>query len=377
VISDPVERWHRRLGDSTWEAYSWYWQKFLKFAEVADPEKLLDLSSREASDLAVEFFDFLKSQGYSTKSCSLGYTTVRSFFTHNGVQLEKFGKKFSGYVQYEEGYLVTQQQVFQLIEAIPKWRNKFVTGLCFQGGQRSGIATALKLKHIETRNWQSARIVVFAVPRFLPNAKGRNVNKYNIKYRFAVLDDVARYLVLHLQKREKNGEVIMRDSWLLRSLREKMPPSRSHISEVVKEAAERIGIQRYTQTSRGQKKALVHPHIGRIYFKTQMRQAGVDPELRDFMMGHKPEFGGAYDKYVESEIVNAMEQARTRLALVPERLSRLEQRKQNLIDAIKTMSPEQVDLYTPQIIRAQTDDELNEVIDSFKNGRVKLEPVRR
>jgi len=344
MISDPVKRWKKRLGENTWRVYNSHWTQFLEAMEIVDPKKLLKLSPREAGDLAVDYFTILNKKGYSSKSCSLAYAVIRSFFTHNGIRLEKFGQKFIGHVEYERGYICTQQQVFQLIEAIPKWRNKLAVGICFQGGQRCGICTGLKFHHIDTRNWKKAQVVVFTVPAFLPNVKGKNVNKRNVKYRFAVLDDVARYLVLHVEERERRNEDITPDSWLIKSSQTSHPPNINRINEMVKEAAERIGIQRYTATTLGKKKALIHPHIGRLYFKTQMRLSGVDPELRQFMMGHKMPYGGAYDKFSESELVNAMESARPLLALAPKVISQVEWQKQEwLKNAPSFVKPDELE----------------------------------
>jgi hypothetical protein len=58
---------------------------------------------------------------------------------------------------------------------------------------------------------------VFNIPEFLPNEHGKNVNKREVKYRFGILNDVARFIKLHLDERERAGEKIEYDSWLFRS----------------------------------------------------------------------------------------------------------------------------------------------------------------
>lgn len=142
MISNPVERWKLRLGESTWKTYEPKWNTFLRIMKIADPKELLVMSQQDASDLAVEFYDYLKREGYSKQSCTLGYATVRSFFSHNNKPLEKFHKKFSGKTQYEQGHSMTQKEVFQLVEAVPKWYKKLAVAICFQAGQRRGVCTA-------------------------------------------------------------------------------------------------------------------------------------------------------------------------------------------------------------------------------------------
>ena len=78
--------------------------------------------------------------------------------------------------------------------------------------------------------------------------------------------------------------------------------------------AEKLGFQSYVVTKRGQKRAQVHGHSGRAYFKTQTRKAKIDPDLRDFLIGHKVPFGGAYDKFTQAEIVQVIEESQALLS---------------------------------------------------------------
>lgn len=376
MISDPVDRWKRRIGENSWITYKVYWRKFLKFTNTTEPAELLKLSKQEAADLVETFYDDMKQQGLSSTTCHNCYTIVRSFFVHNGLELGKFPKKFGGEVQYEEGYRMTQQEVYELIEAIQKWHYKFWAGVCFQGGQRVSICAALKFKHIETRNWQNARVVIFKVPAFLLDSRGKNVNKWRIKYRFALLDDTIRYLQFHVKERKLDGEEITSESWLIVT-RHNKPPQYKCMTNIVKLAAVKIGIQSYTTTAIGQKKSLIHPHVGRIYFKAQLRQAGVDPDLRNFMMGHKLPYGGAYDKFDEAEIVEAMERSRLLLAIAPKVVTDVEwQKKRMLAQGARFMPPEKLIQLESLMKYATTQDELDKVLEEFKNGRVKLKSIR-
>lgn len=384
MIVNPVARWKSRLGESTWEVYEKWWIKFVKMFEIEDPSKLINMSQQKGDDLATEFFDRLKAMGYSSNSCASGYTTLRSFFVHNGIRLGKSSSKFRPTVELEPRFTPTQKQVFDLIYTIPNARDRGVAGICFQGGQRDGVASCLKLKYITTPNWRDAKIVIFDIPPFVPDMHGRNVNKWKAPYRFGVLDDVAGFIKSHLVEREAAGEKLSGDSWLFRTksvghrirtdYRDNRvePIKRCYVNQMIKFAAVKIGIQSEVRGKRSVRKAL-HAHVGRRYFKKMMRLSGVDPELRDFMMGHKVKYERAYDEYDETEITNALEQARPRLSLSPQPLDEVERKRQSYLDASRVAvsmgfisSEKYAEIETSLL-----------TLDRFKNEKVVLEPVER
>jgi hypothetical protein len=389
MIVNPVARWKSRLGESSWEVYEKWWIKFVKMFEIEDPSKLINVSQQKGDDLATEFFDRLKTMGYSSNSCASGYTTLRSFFAHNGLKLGKADSKFRPTVELEPRFTPTPKQVFDLIYAIPNARDKGVAGVCFQGGQRDGVASCLKLKYISTPNWREAKAVIFDIPPFVPDMHGRNVNKWRAPYRFGVLDDVAGFIKLHLAERESFGEKLSGESWLFRTksvghrIRTDYGDSRSepikrcYVNQMIKFAAVKIGIQSEVKGVRSVRKA-VHAHVGRRYFKKMMRLSGVDPELRDFMMGHKVKYERAYDEYDEAEVASALEQARPRLALSPQPLDEVERKRQSFLDSARMMlsmnaiSPEKYAEIERIMLTCKST-----ALDRFKNRKVVLEPVGR
>jgi hypothetical protein len=392
LISDPVERWKNSLGDSTWETYVVWWKIFKRFAEekykIVSADELVKLSPQDAGDVASAFHSWLQSQGYSSSSSSCAYGTVRSFFSYNGIRLAKAGSKFKGHSEFESRVVLTQKQVFQTIEAIHNYRDKAASAIALMG-QRDGLVCCLKVRYIQTKDWKNASVVVFDIPDFVPDINGRNQNKRNVKYRFAILNDIVQFIKLHLEERERAGERITSESWLFRSRcigrgikvsfsDSRVSPIRSgYLNSLIKRAAEKLGFQWTVQTRRGHKRFAVHAQIGRRYFKTQTRLAGVDPELREFMLGHVVGYGGAYDKYDEREVSTAMEQARTRLSLTPEPLDELERRKQALLDSARLMlKPEALERLQLDLQKANTSEEIDVVLDNFKNGKEQLEQVK-
>jgi hypothetical protein len=201
-----------------------------------------------------------------------------------------------------------------------------------------------------------------------------------------------RYLRLHLEERESAGEKLTDETWLFRTTQVYVDGVRTRISyadphvmpieggalnDVVVDAAEKIGIQQYVKSARGRKHAKVHAHCGRNYFKSQMRKSGVDIELRDFMMGHLPDFEGAYDKYAETEIVRAMEQARGLLAITPEPADEVEKRKQTILDSARLfMDGDKMEALRELLLQAKSTVEVEAALEKF-NGKGRLRVVGR
>ena len=400
--TNPLTRWERRIGEQLFNRYKLDFQTFLTRNNVADPSELLKLSLLDATDLAEEFYDYMISQNYSSSKASNAYTAIRSFYSHNGMKLGKVQKKFQSHAEYTTDFVCTQKQTYDIINAINKDRDKGAIGVVFQGGQRDGLVSALKFKYIETPNWENANVVVFAIPDLVYNEKGLNVNKNKTKYRFAILDDVAIYIKRHLDERRKAGEILTPESWLFRTRRisgdetylnpmnkkvskkpfridysdpRVLPITQWAINKMIINKAEKLGFQSYVITKRGQKRAQVHGHSGRAYFKTQTRKAKIDPDLRDFLIGHKVPFGGAYDKFTQAEITQIIDESRSYLAIIPDGGSEFEKRKQGIEDQIKIlkgfMTPEQYEAFKVAIIKASTTQELQTtVIDRI--GQVKI-----
>ncbi len=211
--------------------------------------------------------------------------------------------------EYEPRKLYTQHQVAQLVDAADNLRDKALVTFLAQSGQRIGVTTSIKLRHIDLE--QSAPVIV-EVPPILRNHKGHNVNKAQTSYRFAIGEDTVNYLRLMIEDRTQRGEELDQDSWLFRS------HSRWFMGDGVRKVSRstrgdclsifRAGtIIRKLAMSRGlqqryDKRYLFHPHGFRRYWKHQLRVGGVDSVLLDYMMGHVVGYGGAYDRWTLDDI---------------------------------------------------------------------------
>jgi integrase len=335
-----VERWLNNLTSApSKRLYTHYFERFIDFSK-SNPDDLVQLAESgkdgltKVRDLVSAFYHRLKDEGLSSKSCTNGYMAVRSFFRWNYVELGRMPKGFIGRRSYESGRILEQQEVADMVDACTSMRDKAIVTMLAQSAQRVEVLPALRLRHVKDQLDQNVAPIVVDVPAVLLDKEGRNVNKARVDYRFAFGEDTARYLKFMLEERAKNGEALDRESWLFRSYacrpegrrnpvgvaaNQRGPPiSISAIGEVVRSAAEKVGIQNVGTTNRGKKRYEVHPHIFRRYWKSRMRKAGVtDNALLDFMMGHKLDYEGAYDKFSAEDTREAYKQAEPFLSLHP------------------------------------------------------------
>jgi len=155
------------------------------------------------------------------------------------------------------------------------------------------------------------------------NQYGENVNKIKRPYRICLDQELCTLLELMMKERMRDKEPIDDDSWLFRSyctrgvrFRKVAKSQRGdalhkcNINELVKDIAERAGLQRYIPMRIGRKKAEIHAHSFRPYFNMRLQEAGVDREMIRFLMGQKLPYGDrahadAYSKYTP-EIIRKM-----------------------------------------------------------------------
>jgi integrase/recombinase XerD len=296
---ESVARWFANVpGARTRETYSYALRKFVKFAGMS-PDELVRLgrrSAEEAHDLVKMFYNSLE---LASKTKMTVYQAIRSFYASNHVSLGRKPRTFRAVVEYEPGRLYSQDEVAKLVDAADNARDKALITFLAQSGQRVGVITARRQRHI---NLEQPGPLVVDVPAVLRNKSGINVNKGQVPYRFAVGEDSKTYLKLMIRDRIKRGEPPDPDSWLFRSyslrLSEKNvrrargsepggPLSIAQVGKIVRDAAAKRDVQQ-----KFGKRYLFHPHGFQRYWKHQLRMGGVDPGLIEYMMGHVLPYGG-------------------------------------------------------------------------------------
>src|SRR2546428_3084261 len=221
-------------------------------------------------------------------------------------------------------------------------RSKAIISLLAQSGQRIGVLAALRYGAIRGQIEQAISPVIVEVSSGLQNGKDLSANKGKTNYRFAFGKESRNYIIQMINKRRQRGEPIDDDSWLFRcglksdqGLGGLFYPKRYQPSErggpltpywfneVVVRAAKAAGIQSEKMvlkdsTGRPRHFQEVHAHLLRLVWKHQMKTCGVtDPDLLNFMMGHTPRYGGAYDVFDEEYVRKEYAKAEPYLTVMP------------------------------------------------------------
>lgn len=321
---ESVERWFANLPNPrTRKVYLPELKRFVEFTDKSADELVIlgKKSGEDAHDLLKRFYNSLD---FASNTKMRIYQTIRSFYRANGVVLGKKPKTYRAVVEYEPRRLYTQEEVAWLVDAADNMRDKALITFLAQSGQRVGVVVSLRLRHVNLN--QSSPIIV-DVPAVLRNKRGENVNKVETSYQFALGEDAKTYLQLMVKERGEREEPLTGESWLFRSNSRRLadkeirkvklstpgnPLSTSQVGDVIRSAASKRGIQQ-----RFGKRYLFHPRGFRRYWKHQLRMGGVDPDLLDYMMGHKLPYGGAYDQWTREDIKRSYKRAENYVSLRP------------------------------------------------------------
>ena len=315
-----VTRWLNNFPDrpNTRRSYLLMLKKFVDWTDL-DPDTLIVKARKNQSYIhsrMKEYYNMLIGEGKSLKTAILAYQSLRSFFRWNDIVLGRTPRSFKGRVEYESTHVLTPEEIAKMVDVCSTIRDKCLIVFLAQSGQRSGILTALKLRHVKHGLDKDESPLIIEVPAILRDKKGLNVNKLGEAYRFAVGKDTIKCLRKMVEERMENGEPLDDDSWLFRSysktkivkgrkvlvrmskMEKGKPITSTTIREIVDEAASKAKIQ----AKASEKRYEIHPHIFRRYWNMRMQEAGLSEDLRNFMLGHKLPYDGAYSKWYPDAI---------------------------------------------------------------------------
>lgn len=296
---DPIERWLNHY-DSEKERERKR-RALFRFARYVDqePEVLLQRTPEEIEDLLLKYYRHLIDQERLAKtSAAQWYFLVRGFFEKNRVRLDQppsFMKVSEA--EYERHYILLQDEAKAMFDKMEDLRDRAFIAFLAQTGQRVGVLTAIKYDEITPIGSHG----VVDVPPTYRNQLDRNVNKQRVRYKFVVGEDTMGLLKKLKEKKDS--------PWIF-------DLSQRTMGRIVDEAAREIGIQKEMNTRFGRKMLLVHPHTFRKYWKHQVRDK-IDSDLVNCMMGHKPDYQGAYDHFRDNkDLVERYMKAERKLRII-------------------------------------------------------------
>lgn len=278
----------------TKERYVKYFDYYLKFLKVKDPNSLISKRYHSPQEIAkiedriIGYIDYLKKQKLNQSTIKGRIYSIFKFYTANRVNLNR--KHISQYFPApkkaieDEPYTTDDIQEMLKATANPQ-RDNFMLYLLASTGMRIGALSDLKHGDIEPMEPKGYNRHVYKVVVY----RGTRQEYYTFTSFEAAeaLDNYTRY-------RQRFGEQITKDSPLLRdqlnsTYRTKMKDRANFIksfSDVVDRIANRAGVR-----VRGHDRQVRHikalDHAFRKFANTKMIEAGVDFDTKEYLLGHK------------------------------------------------------------------------------------------
>ena len=189
--------------EATRQAYLYQLDKFLKWANVKNPDFLLRIPDSKLQ-IKIEDYLFYKKKLVSPNTIPMIFNPLELFFTMNGKNLEwkKIRKMFPGKIK-KSGYGAwSHEDARRIVEAAKGPRNKALVHLLASTGCRIGAIPDLKLKHV-TEMQDNCKAILF-------------YEGYNEEYFGFLTPEASAALDEYLERRRQDGEKFEPDSPLFR-----------------------------------------------------------------------------------------------------------------------------------------------------------------
>ena len=275
--------------ESTKALYENNIQLFLKFCNVSDPGDLLRI---DAQRYIIRYVMSLREMKLATNSITSRLNPIFHFYEMNDVSLNKKKiKMFKGeFFKKSRDRAYTYQEIKKILD-VSDLRMKIVVLLMASTGCRVGSLPSLKLRNLEKiQNENIYKITMY---------EGSNE-----QYTTFCTPECASFIDAYLEYRQKNGEKLNGDSYLIRDqfditdieqIRNKSRGVSVHtLKGIVDNVLVKSGLKTIDHTSRYNRKQVMMCHGFRKFFTTQTINSKVNPEIREMLLGHKIGLASCY-----------------------------------------------------------------------------------
>jgi site-specific recombinase XerD len=282
---------------------------FLDFNSLG-PEELLELSD-DAIKAAIRRAVIKKNSNGTHSAARLMFYTIRRFLELNGrdisfsrnekkILLKKMPNKII------KQYIPDGEDIYRMVDAYPRknltqWlRGKAILLSLWQSGVRAGCLCSWTFGIFQEQLYPLVKVpvrikVVAKRPEGLYDvAEDTKLSSYAVNYYFTFLhkeaaDALREYLDTRMSegwKPSPSDPVFVTEGNL--EITQGSPINPKHVIELVKSAAQQIGIDSST----------IWTHCFRKAFRKTLYRAGLDPDVSESLMGHKlPASRGSYFDY--------------------------------------------------------------------------------
>ena len=286
---DRVLRHYSRKvrSEKTRENFCLTLMQFCRFCGL-DPDELLALSPEDASRICQDFTDYLRDKGYSIRYVNVSQAYLRTFFRLNGfkgdreLRVERYHQP-SRYRKKPE-YIPTPEEIYRMGYASGSAKNRAMIFMLYTSGLRNSTLRAVR--YGDVREELESGLSVIKIPVY-PEMKSVDpaACKGNIPYYTFISPEAVEALREYLEERKRRFGEITDEEPLFCSDSNQVPREKQRFTPVSKNGLERM-IKRAARQAGIEKWKDVTAHNLRKAFESALRNNRLNPEDREFLMGH-------------------------------------------------------------------------------------------
>ncbi len=315
VESSLKHLWLNSVDSKTRSQYRTYINKYEGWSKSSH-KVLVENAKKDPVWLAMHldsYRDSLKKDKLAPNTITYQMHVVRSFYKFCGITLPRASRQ-----DRTSGATYETHEAYPL-EAARKMYAQARTSLergvmqVLAAAQRCEVLTALRVYMLS-----EDRRIVHIPPRLLDD-KGINCNKASVPYSFPLTSSASADLLQHLEERRRAGDPVGSNSLLLTTHRG--PLSVIQIETIFYRLADAAGVQKCVILPKCTKK-MIHPHGMRKSFKSWVRAASrktgsgqASDLLLDYVIGHRMKYGGAYDAFEDSQLLEFITEIEPHISL--------------------------------------------------------------
>ena len=299
--------------DETRVQYESKLKLFMEFCNISDMNELKNI---DAQKYLIQYISELRNKKLSSSAVNGRVYPVFHFYEMNDIVLNKKKiKMFQGeYVKRARDRAYTHEEISRILN-VSDLRMKVIILLMASSGMRIGSIPTLRLRNLEKRDQLDKvyKIIIYE-------------NSSEEYYTFCT-PECASFIDLYLEYRQKNGEKLDKDSFLIRDqfditdmeqIRNKSRGiSLSTITTILHFILIKAGVKVVDHTSKHSRKEVSSSHGFRKFFTTQAVNSKVNPEIREMLLGHKIGLASAYYRPTEEEMYQEYSKAIDNLTIDP------------------------------------------------------------
>jgi site-specific recombinase XerD len=285
-------------------------------------DDLVTLPVTESEKMLVDYLLGLKHDNLSSSYINLHFCAIKHFYFMNDVRInkEKIGK-FLGEPKkknVDRGY--THEEIKQLLD-VADLRMKVVITVLASTGMRIGGFARLKLSHVK-------KIPEYGIYKFTVY---ENTNEECFPF---CTPECTGYIDSYFEYRKRCGEQLTDDSYFIREQfdvndfeqirKHGRQISQDTITTILRSLTVRTGIRQINhQYTRRERTKIPVAHGFRKFWTTTVIHAGINPEIRELLLGRKIGLAGAYYRPTETDMIEEFIKCINDLTINPENRLRI------------------------------------------------------